>query len=238
MATQWDGRQAVVIQHLAFEDLGSFEAVLREGGMAVRYVQAGVDHLDEAVMDADLLVVLGGPIGVYETETYPFLREELQVLGERLLRARPTLGICLGAQLIARALGGRVYPGGRKEIGWSELSLSDAGKASPLSHLAGVPVLHWHGDTFDLPPRATHLASTDLYANQAFALGANVLALQCHPEASVRTFERWLIGHAAELNGAGMNIPLLRADAARLGPELELASAAMLRDWLAGVNWR
>lgn len=224
-----------VIQHLAFEDLGSFDSVLREAGCDLHYVQAGVDDLRDPILDADLLVILGGPIGVYETQTYPFLVDELAALQIRLAQDRPTLGICLGAQLMAQALGGRVYPGAHKEIGWSALTLTDAGQASPLRHLAGVPVLHWHGDTFDLPPQAAHLASSALYPHQAFQVGANLLGLQFHPEAQARTFERWLIGHAAELSAARVDIPLLRAQAAQHAPALEAAGQRMLQDWLQAL---
>lgn len=231
--------QAVVtvVQHLAFEDLGSFAQPLRDLGHEIRLVQAGVDDLGRAIDEAALLVVLGGPIGVYETDRYPFLVEELAALERRLAARRPTLGICLGAQLIARALGAGVYPGGRKEIGWSELQLPPAGLSSPLQHLAGVPVLHWHGDTFDLPAGAELLASSTVYPHQAFRVGSNVLALQFHPEALTREFERWLIGHTGELASAGLDVPTLREQARQHGPLLERAGQAMLRAWVADLAW-
>ena len=235
MTQPWRGRTAVVVQHLSFEDLGSFGPVLEAEGLSIRYLQAGVDELAEPIEEADLLVVLGGPIGVYETDTYPFIETELTALRARLARRLPTLGVCLGAQLMAQALGGRVYPGGTKEIGWSELRLSEAGAASALNALAGVPVLHWHGDTFDLPPGALHLAASALYPNQAFSVGSHALALQFHPEADARRFERWLIGHAAELGAARIDIPALRRDAERLAPGLERAAGGLLKAWLAGI---
>ncbi|MCB1876276.1 MAG: gamma-glutamyl-gamma-aminobutyrate hydrolase family protein, partial [Chromatiales bacterium] len=142
---------AVVIRHLAFEDLGSFAPLLGSDPWNLSYLEAGVDDLSPAA-DADLLVVLGGPIGVNEEREYPFLSEELALLEKRLAADRPTLGICLGAQLIAKALGAQVYPGPAKEIGWSPLSLSSSGADSCLAAVDGglTPVLHWHGDTFDL----------------------------------------------------------------------------------------
>lgn len=106
----------------------------------------------------------------------------------------PTIGICLGSQLIARALGARVYPSGTLELGWSPLTLTDAGRASALRHLeadgAPIPVFHWHGDTFDLPDGATLLASTEKCAHQAFTWNEHVLALQCHPEVLTDTASR------------------------------------------------
>lgn len=232
-AARAQGKTAVVVQHLSLEDLGSFGPVLADHGWQVRYRQAGMGPLADDLSSADLAVVLGGPIGVYEEADYPFLAEETAALRERLARGRPTLGVCLGAQLIAKALGARVYAGGRKEIGWSTLTLSEAGQASPLRHLAGTPVLHWHGDTFDLPEGAVLLASSEVYPHQAFSVGRHVLALQCHPEAQADSFERWLIGHTGELRGAAIDIPALRAQGARLAPALEEANARLLADWLA-----
>jgi len=232
-------RQAAVtvVQHLSFEDLGSFAQPLSERGHSVQVVQAGVDDVGRAIDDAELLVVLGGPIGVYETDRYPFLLEELAALERRLAARRPTLGICLGAQLVAKAMGADVYPGGRKEIGWSALQLSDAGVQSPLRLLAGVPVLHWHGDTFDLPADAELLASSSLYPNQAFRVGCNILALQFHPEALTRQFECWLIGHAGELAAAKLDVPALRAQSRANGPLLERAGQAMVHAWMADLAW-
>src|SRR6185436_5058732 len=132
-------------------------------------------------------------------------------LEDRLSRRRPTLGICLGAQLIARVLGARVYPARAKEIGWHPLQLTSAGEASPLSHLRATSgqVLHWHGDTFDLPAGAAHLASTEVCPHQAFSIDA-ALALQFHLEVDVHRIERWLIGHVCELGVNGVDVAQLR----------------------------
>lgn len=232
-------KTAVAIRHVAFEDLGSFASVLSQRGWALRYLEAGVDRLDDFdPAKPDLLVMLGGPIGAYEEASYPFIRDELSLLQRRLQADRPTLGICLGAQMMARALGARVYPGPRKEIGWTPLRLSPEGQVSPLAHLDGAltSMLHWHGDTFDLPAGATGLASSDPYPNQAFCWGRSALALQCHPEVRASQIERWLIGHAGELAAAGISIPDLRAESARLAPTLEQQGRRFFDAWLTTID--
>ncbi len=236
MDERWP-RQACVVRHVAFEDLGSFGPLLEGAGFDVSVMDAGVDELAEPVVRSDLVVILGGPIGVYEEERYPFLSDERRALSQRLREGRPTLGICLGAQLMAAALGARVYPGGHKEIGWGPLQLTAVGESSCLAKLAGQPVLHWHGDTFDLPDGAERLASTALYENQAFALGQNVLALQFHPELEARRFEQWLVGHAVELAAAGIDIAQLRAVVRQGGAALRAAAASMLGHWLERLRW-
>src|SRR5262249_50790545 len=135
----------------------------------------------------------------------------------RMRRNLPTLGICLGAQLMANALGARVYPGHVKEIGWGAIDLTPQGRSSCLRSLGDDgKVLHWHGDTFDLPEDAQRLASNANYENQAFAFGSNALALQFHLEAKPRQLEEWYVGHAAELAAARISIPELRAASASL----------------------
>jgi GMP synthase (glutamine-hydrolysing) len=228
-------KQALVVRHVAFEDLGSFEPVLTERGFRVRYLEAagGLDDVDGS--EPALMVVLGGPIGAYEEAIYPFLTQELRLLERRLAADRPTLGICLGAQLMARALGERVYPGACKEIGWGPLTLTPEGRRSPLDQLAGggEPVLHWHGDTFDLPAGAIRLASTPLYENQAFSWGQSALALQFHPEVTASGLERWFVGHACEITATpNLSVGWLREDTRRYAPELVRKGREFFSLWL------
>lgn len=230
---------AVAIRHVAFEDLDAFGPALAARGYKTSYRDAPVDDLGAAdIADCDLLVVLGGPIGVYEEDRYPFLKPEIALIEKRLKAGKPVLGICLGAQLMARALGAKVYAAGFKEIGWAGINLSAAGRASPLAKLApGTRVLHWHGDTFDLPSGATHLASTPRTPNQAFAVGRHGLALQFHLEVSATGLERWLVGHAVEIGATPrVTVPRLRTDAGKFAAELLPQGCAVLETWLDGLT--
>lgn len=231
-------KRALAIRHVAFEDLGILPELLQERGFSPFHRDAGVDRLDDLrLTQEDLLVVLGGPIGAYEEALYPFLTDELRLIEACLHNNVPVMGICLGAQLLARALGARVYPGSAREIGIAPVTLTDPGRVSCLRHLeaAGHQVLHWHGDTFDLPAGATRLASTAVTANQAFSVGTGVLALQFHMEADPVRFERWLIGHAAELSGAGIDVVALRARFRQEGPGMAAAGAKVAQEWLAAI---
>lgn len=229
---------AIAIRHVAFEDLGTLAAPLARRGYAVSYRDAAIDDLAAPdLAAADLVVVLGGPIGAYDGELYPFLNDELRLIERRLGAHRPVLGLCLGSQLMASALGARVYPGTGKEIGWAPIALTEAGRASPLAPLGkGAPVLHWHGDTFDLPRGAVHLASTERYRHQAFAWARHGLALQFHIEAAAAGLERWYIGHACEIAGTpGLSLPVLRGESEHWAPPLAPLAQRCLEGWLDGL---
>jgi GMP synthase (glutamine-hydrolysing) len=232
------GRKAWAITHVAFEDLGSFEQILKEEGCEIQYLNAACDDLSVVNPETDdLLIILGGPVSVNDIDEYPFIQAELKMLTKRLKADKPTLGICLGAQLIAKAMGARVYPGQRREIGWSPIHLDEAGSRSALRHLVGegVSVLHWHGETFDLPEYAEHLASTEHYANQAFSYG-KTLALQFHPEVTRRGLEQWYVGHTAEIHQIdGVSVNRLRDDAVRFADTLKVRAYSFLKEWLEQV---
>jgi len=226
--------RTLAIRHVAFEHLDLLENILEQRGHEIRYLDMGVDQLDDIDPQADdLVVILGGPIGVYERDAYPFLNAEVTFVRRRLTAQKPTIGICLGCQIIAVALGAKVYPGPVKEIGWKSLQLTNPGKFSPLGDISGASVLHWHGDTFDLPHGATLLASTDLVQNQAFSIENYVLALQFHLEASLGNLENWFIGHTLEISTTDkIDVQGLRADTAAAAPQLEPRARLAFGRWL------
>lgn len=226
-------REAIAIRHVAFEDLGTLAQSLQALGYGIGYVDAGREALSvERLANADLLIVLGGPISANDETLYPFLVDERRAIEQRIEQGKPTLGLCLGAQLIARALGARVYPAGAPEIGWSTIELTQAGHDSCLRHLDGLPVIHWHGETFDLPPGAVHLARTASCEHQAFQLDGHTLALQFHPEVDAAGLESWYIGHTLELSQAGIDINLLRQQSRERVPALAAAAHECLKEWL------
>ena len=226
-------RTAVALRHLGFEDLGFFADALDQLGYVTRYLEAVDGDLGMLGADPpDLLVILGGPISANDDGVFPFINEELALIADRIRQSLPTLGICLGAQLIARALDGDVGPSPAAEIGWAPIELNSAGRASPLRHLEGQPVLHWHGEMFSIPPGAQCLASTVPCPNQAFRYGDHVLALQFHPEVTAAGLERWYVGHAHELATRSVSVAGLRADAAKHGPGLADGGSRLLGEWL------
>jgi GMP synthase (glutamine-hydrolysing) len=231
-------RTAVAIRHVEFEDLGLLAPLLTRHGFATSYLDAPTNgDTWRVARDADVLVVLGGPIGVADTDAYPFLRTELELVGDRLARDRPTLGICLGAQLLAVACGGSVRAAGTAEIGYAPVTLTDAARGSVLEPLEGVPVLHWHGDVISTPPELPPYASTPLCQNQAFARRTNVLGLQFHLETDSASLERWLVGHAYELGARGISVPDLRDDAARYDEQLASRAQQVFEAWLSGLTF-
>jgi len=226
-------KTAVALRHLAFEDLGLLEPWLRSRGWRIHYYDMGVDELWTLDLNqVDVLFVLGGPINAEDDDRYPFLTEEIELVRERLASQRPLLGICLGAQLMARALGARVRPMGAKEIGFGPVALTPAGKGSPLAALGTQPVLHWHGDQFDLPQGVETLATTAICPNQAFVVGQHAMAWQFHLELDARRIEQWLVGHAGELAQAGISPHRLREQSQAHGAGLKQALVAVMDRWL------
>jgi GMP synthase (glutamine-hydrolysing) len=235
-----------VIRHLAFEDLGSFSPVLQAHGFEINYLEAADFALRPAellsqldALSEELLIILGGPVSVNDTAMFPFIEAEISLLRQRIAADRPTLGICLGAQLIASALGASVYAGKEKEIGWYDLQLTAAGELSALRYLGAkhCSMLHWHGETFALPKGAVLLASSEKYQNQAFSYGKNTLALQFHPEVTQHGLEKWFIGHIGEIQQTeGISVEKLRQDARQHADQLEMQGELFFNSWLNEVT--
>ena len=201
---------ALIIEHVPHETAGTILPALNSSGISGRSVKLWRgDRLPQNIDDSTLLVVMGGPMGVYEEDRYPFIKDELRLLERAWHRGVKTLGICLGAQLMARALGCRVYKGEAKEIGWYPIELTEEGRRDPL--LLGFPerltVFHWHGDTFELPRGARLLARSSLFENQLVRMGRNWYAVQFHLELTEKMILEWLSleENLEELEEAGLD---------------------------------
>jgi GMP synthase-like glutamine amidotransferase len=221
------------MQHVAFETPGAIEAWARARGHAFRITRSDLGQAPPAVQAGDLLVVMGGPMGVHDEVAHPWLVPEKRAIRAAIDAGAHVLGICLGAQLIAHVLGARVFANRHKEIGWWPIEWTDAARAtsrwSPLCEAQRV--FHWHGDTCGLPAGAEHLARTDACEHQAFALGDRVLALQFHVEMTRAGVDALLTHGAADL-APGLYVQTaaaIRAGAHELG-----TLHALLERWLDG----
>jgi GMP synthase (glutamine-hydrolysing) len=164
------------------------------------------------------LLILGGPMAVYEMHKYPYLIQESLFIDRAIRAGKHVLGVCLGAQMVAHVLGARVYPGSRKEIGWYEVSLTPDGLRDPIMPVLAIPgrtaaqVFQWHGDTFDLPKSAVKLASSDLFPNQAFRYSDRIYALQFHVEVTPSIVRDWLAQEQ------GIDVPAITAASEEIYP--------------------
>jgi GMP synthase-like glutamine amidotransferase len=210
------------LQHTATEDLGSIEPWLAAAGYDYRGTRLYAGEAPPKAIDGidgfDALIVMGGPMNIYEHDRHSWLLAEKQLIRAAIDGGKRVLGICLGAQLVADQLGGEITRNAEPEIGWHDVALTDAGRRHPLladwpSHFAAF---HWHFDTFALPPGAEHLASSAGCINQAFAWdGGRVLGLQFHPEVGAAHVAGWLRGDDLP-QGRYVQTPvqMLNADAA------------------------
>ncbi len=190
--------RVLIIKNIAAEGPGTIEDHLRAGSIPYAVVDLNKGEQTPALSDFTHLVVMGGPMAVYEMDRHPFLKAEAKLIELAIKSGKPVLGVCLGAQMLAHVLGARVYAGGKKEIGWYEVSLTPEGMQDRLMASLAVDgrtaaqVFQWHGDTFDLPAGAVRLASSDLYQNQAFRYADRVYALQFHIEVDPVIVFDWL----------------------------------------------
>jgi GMP synthase (glutamine-hydrolysing) len=175
----------VAIQHVPFEGPGLIAEVAAQSGIDLRLCHPYRGDPLPAVDELAGLVVMGGPMGVFDTDGHPYLVHEVELIAAIVRSGRPVLGVCLGAQLLAHALGATVYHGEQTEIGFGSVSLTRAGREDPVLGGLGLetlPVMHWHQDSFDLPAGALWLARSELYPHQAFRVGERAYGLQFHLE--------------------------------------------------------
>jgi len=227
--------QVTVLRHLPGEGIGVLRPVLTERGARITEVDMPIEGCRGLDPEGpDLLLIMGGPLGVNDRDAFPFLDDEIELVRRRLAADRPTFGVCLGAQVMAAALGGEVVRAKQPEIGWIPLELSPAASSTCLRHFTPeTPVMHWHGDQFSLPGNVEHLARTPISPNQAFARGNNVLALQFHPEVRAEDLEYWYVGAIDSVRALpGLTVPGLREDAQRYAASAGRAAQAMLAEWL------
>lgn len=233
-------RTATIFRHVLDNGPATIADVLRERDVEIKFIDTfseSIDHFD--ALSPDLLVVLGGAPGVYQEDDYPFLKQERTIIQKRLEADRPTLGICLGAQLMASALGSKVYPGPKgPEVGWGTIQMTEAGLESALRVLSSdfTRVMQWHGDTFDLPPGAVLLASSDKYANQIFQWGRNGLALQCHIEVTSKIVHAWGVNAAQNVLNGVLDLKKLHADTDEWAGIMQQQAEIFLHDWLDRVG--
>jgi GMP synthase (glutamine-hydrolysing) len=192
----------LIIKNIETEGPGTIGDFLKKEGIPFTIVELGSGETSPPLEKFTALIVLGGPMGVYEMDRYPHLMTESRIIREALNRDMKVLGVCLGSQMLAHCLGAEVYPGPQKEIGWFHIELTGDGLKDPLMRrLAMHPrvgdfwrrfkVFHWHGDTFDLPAGSARLAGSHLYENQAFRFGKNAYGFQFHIEATRDMIAEW-----------------------------------------------
>ncbi len=189
--------RVLAFRHVPFEPLGRIADVLTGRGIEFEYVDLYAQpRRAVSIGDADALIFMGGPMSV--NDDLPYIRQELDCIAQAIALGKPILGVCLGSQLIAKALGARVYRNRVKEIGWAPVYWTEAARQDPLFSDLDSPesIFHWHGETFDLPPGAELLAYSDACRHQAYHVGDNVYGLQFHLEATPETIAGWLLEDA------------------------------------------
>jgi GMP synthase-like glutamine amidotransferase len=213
----------LVVQHAEIESTAALEPILREQGCELAVVRPDLgDPVPADLSEHSGLIVMGGMMSATSDDGFRSRLAEIALLRAALDTAAPVIGICLGAQLLAAAAGGAVYAGPEPEIGWKPVTFTDAAATDPLfAGLAGpLTVLHWHGDTFDVPADAIHLASSAQYPSQAFRMGETAWGLQFHVEVDEVQVERFIEESGGEVPGAPGGADAIRRDARAAAPQL------------------
>ncbi|GGE43722.1 amidotransferase [Halopseudomonas oceani] len=191
--------RAHYLQHAEFEGLGMIEHWLHSKGYEISCSRMYAGDPLPALDEFDVLIIMGGPMSANDEAQLPWLHSEKAFIRAALTADKVILGICLGAQLIAASLGQAVYPNREREIGWFPVRGSTHQNGAAFHFPPRLPVLHWHGETFDLPHGAVLLASSEVCRNQAFQLGRSVIGLQFHLEANRQLLDQFVTAEAASL---------------------------------------
>lgn len=199
--------EVLAVQHIRCETVGTIADALSERGVSVKTVRIFEgQRLPHGMRESAGLIIMGGPMGAYEQDRYPFLRQEIHLIEEALRQDKPILGVCLGSQLLAAALGAKVTKGQKKEIGWHRIRLTPVAASDRL--WAGIKssfvAYHWHGDVFELPAGAVSLASSDLTLCQAFRYGQHAYGFLFHMEITETMIQEMLKTFSDELQAEGI----------------------------------
>ena len=230
--------QVLVLQHARSEGLGSIEGALRGAGHSYKYLRTyGGEAVPKDAGNFRGLVIMGGPMGVYEYAKYPFLRDEMTLIEGFLKEGKPILGVCLGSQLLASALGAEVKKGPRKEIGWYPIHLNAnvAGDLLFKGQATSFTAYHWHGDIFDLPADAVPLASSDLTALQAFRHGENAYGILFHLEVTREQIQTMLQEFSEEIQQENLNGPGILNSCTAFLPPMQEIGASVFGRWASLV---
>ncbi len=227
-------KTVMVIQHTECETAGLIEEALKSKGYSIESIRSFLgDPVPKNLGAARGLVVMGGPMGVYDTVPFPFLREEIRFIERALSQEKPVLGVCLGSQLLAAALGARVRKGAQKEIGWHEVTLSEPARQDPL--LNGVDrsfvAYHWHGDIFDTPAGATSLASSQRTECQAFRYSRNAYGFLFHMEVTPAILKGMLRAFRKELEEESLSADEIGRGAAENLDRLQTIGRSVFECW-------
>ncbi|MGH7781816.1 MAG: type 1 glutamine amidotransferase [Candidatus Binataceae bacterium] len=230
----------IVLQHHPAENLGAIAQALESAALAWQYVRLHDDHaVPKDMKGAGGLIVMGGPMAVYQTGRFPSLKDEMRLIEDAIKQGRPVLGVCLGAQIVAAALGAKVEknPAG-KEIGWARVRLSPAAREDRLfSGIAEtITPFHWHGDHFELPAGAIALASSDKTPCQAFRYGEKAWALQFHLEVTRTGIENMANAFARDLDREKISRNKMLAESDTHLPALETIGETIFNRWAAPIQ--
>jgi GMP synthase (glutamine-hydrolysing) len=230
----------IVLQHHPAENLGNIASALEGAALAWQYVRIHDGHpVPKDLKSAGGLIVMGGPMAVYQTDRFPFLKDEMRLIEAAVAQGKPVLGVCLGAQIVAAALGAQVEknPAG-KEIGWAPVRLSAAAQADQLfrGFAETITPFHWHGDHFAPPRGAVALASSDKTPCQAFRYGEKTWALQFHLEVTRTGIENMTIAFARELDREKISARAMLSDASVFLPALESLAETIFSRWATPIQ--